>query len=224
MELSVLTRGDPAGVPVVLLHCLAEDAGDWAVVADALAAEGRWVVAPDLRGHGASGRTSGYSLALMRDDVLAMVDALGVDRFDLVGHSLGAGVAVLVAEAAPQRLTRLVLEDAGPSTGSRRFEMPPDDEPPGGVPFDWQMLRAVIAELNDPDPQPWTDLSRITAPVLVVAGGPGSSNDQDELAALAAAVPDGRLVTVDAGHHVHASAPAEYLAVVRPFLTAAADR
>ena len=222
VTLSVRTWGDPAGHPVVLLHFLAGDADDWVVVAEALAADGRWVVAPDLRGHGASGRTPDYSLALMRDDVLALADALGMERFDLVGHSMGGSVSVLVAEAAPRRLTRLVLEDTAPATGAREFPVPPA-EAPEEVPFDWPMLQAVIAELNDPDPRAWSDLPRITAPVLVVGGGPASANDQGELAELAAQVPDGRVVTVDAGHHVHTAAPGEYLSHVRPFLSPLAD-
>ena len=220
LALSVATWGDPAGPPVVLLHFLAGDADDWSEVAEALAADGRWVVAPDLRGHGASGRTSAYSFDLMRDDVLALADALGMERFDLVGHSMGGSVAVRVAETAPDRLSRLVLEDTAPATGKREFPVPPE-EAPEEVPFDWAMLKAVIAELNDPDPRHWDELSRITAPVLVVAGGPTSANDQDELAELAARVPDGRLVTIDVGHHVHTTAPGEYLAHVRPFLSPA---
>ena len=222
VTLSLRTWGDPAGHPVVLLHFLAGDADDWAGVAEALAADGRWVVAPDLRGHGASGRTPDYSLALMRDDVLALADALGLERFDLVGHSMGGSVAVLVAEAARQRLTRLVLEDTAPATGAREFPVPPA-EAPEEVPFDWPMLRAVVAELNDPDPRAWAELPRITAPVLVVGGGPTSANDQGELVELAAQVPDGRLVTVDVGHHVHTVAPGEYLSHVRPFLSLSHD-
>lgn len=203
---------------MLLLHCLAGDADDWAVVAESLAADGRWVVAPDMRGHGASGRTPDYSLELMRDDVLGLADALGLERFDLVGHSLGGSVAVLVAEAAPQRLTRLVLEDTAPATGKREFPVPPDHAPEE-VPFDWPMLQAVIAELNDPDPAAWDELPAITLPVLVVGGGATSANDQGELVELAGRVPDGRVVTIDVGHHVHRVAPDDYLAQVRPFLT-----
>lgn len=222
VTLSVRTWGDPAGPPVVLLHCLAGDADDWAVVAEALAADGRWVVAPDMRGHGASGRTPHYSFALMRDDVLALADSLGLERFDLVGHSMGGSVSVLVAETAPERLTRLVLEDTAPATGKREFPVPPA-EAPEEVPFDWPMLQAIISELNAPDPAAWDDLPSVTAPVLVVGGGPSSANDQAELVELAALVPDGRVVTVDVGHHVHTAAPGEYLSHVRPFLSPLAD-
>jgi 3-oxoadipate enol-lactonase len=154
----------------------------------------------------------------MRDDVVALADALGLERFDLVGHSMGGSVAILVAETAPHRLGRLVLEDTAPATGKREFPVPPA-EAPEEVPFDWAMLQALIAELNDPDPRAWDDLPAITVPVLVVGGGPSSANDQDELVELAARVPDGRVVTIDVGHHVHRAAPTEFLSEVRPFLT-----
>ena len=205
-------------MPVVLLHCLAGDADDWEGVAGSLAADGRWVVAPDLRGHGASGRTSSYSFDLMRDDVLTLADALDLGRFDLVGHSMGGSVAVLVAEAAPDRLTRLVLEDTAPATGKREFPVPPE-EAPEEVPFDWPMLTAIIGELNAPDPRAWDDLPRITPPVLVIGGGSSSANDQDELVEMAARVANGRVVTIDVGHHVHRAAPGEWLTHVRPFLS-----
>jgi pimeloyl-ACP methyl ester carboxylesterase len=131
---------------------------------------------------------------------------------------MGGSVAVRVAEAAPERLIRLVLEDTAPATGKREFPVPPA-EAPEEVPFDWPMLQAVIAELNDPDPRAWDELARITVPVLVVGGGPTSANDQGELAELAARVPDGRVVTVDVGHHVHTTAPGDFLSCVRPFLS-----
>jgi pimeloyl-ACP methyl ester carboxylesterase len=62
--------------------------------------------------------------------------------------------------------------------------------------------------------------AQITAPSLVLGGGPSSHIDQAELAAVAAAVPDCQLVTIpDAGHSIHARRPAEFLAAVVPFLT-----
>ncbi|WP_207916685.1 alpha/beta fold hydrolase [Micromonospora sp. KC723] len=56
-------------------------------------------------------------------------------------------------------------------------------------------------------------------PDPVVAGGPASHLPQDRVDAVAERIPDGRLVTIDAGHAVHATRPAEFHAVVREFLT-----
>ncbi|MZD04313.1 alpha/beta fold hydrolase, partial [Streptomyces sp. SID5785] len=98
------------GPPLVLLHALGEDSRDWAGVTPALAATRR-VHALDLRGHGASDRPGSYALEAVRDDVLAYLDAAGLDRIDLVGHSMGGVVACLLAAHRPHRVRRLVLED-----------------------------------------------------------------------------------------------------------------
>ena len=83
-----------------------EDFADWI---DAFAARGFHVVAPDNRGHGASGQPaeeSAYSLATFADDARRLVDALGWDRFALLGHSMGGMIAQHLALAVPERLSR----------------------------------------------------------------------------------------------------------------------
>ncbi|HST45861.1 MAG TPA: alpha/beta hydrolase [Luteimonas sp.] len=73
------------------------------------------LVAPDLPGHGASVHLpagSEYSFAGAMHSVLDVADALGWDRFALLGHSMGAGIASLVAAACPQRVDRLVAIEA----------------------------------------------------------------------------------------------------------------
>lgn len=122
VRLAYRAAGPEEGDPLVLLSALGESADDRALVRDALARERR-VYALDLRGHGRSARTAEYSLELMRDDVLGFLDALGLDRADLVGHAAGAVVAHLVAQAAPHRVVRLVLEGVPaplPASRSRR--------------------------------------------------------------------------------------------------------
>jgi pimeloyl-ACP methyl ester carboxylesterase len=79
----------------------------------------RRVIALDLPGHGHSSHLPAgvrrYHFIDQIDTVLDCADALGLDTFDLLGHSLGAGVATLVAVAAPQRVRRLALiEGLGP--------------------------------------------------------------------------------------------------------------
>jgi pimeloyl-ACP methyl ester carboxylesterase len=71
-------------------------------------------VTVDHRGHGDSGKPDGleaYSLAQFAEDTLALADGLGFDRFTLIAHSMGGMVAQLLALAAPERLTGLVLMD-----------------------------------------------------------------------------------------------------------------
>ncbi|MFI8455146.1 alpha/beta fold hydrolase [Kitasatospora sp. NPDC085464] len=216
VTLAYRESGPADGPPLVLLHALGERASDWDVVLPALA-PGHHVHALDLRGHGDSGRPGAYGLPEMRDDVLAFLDALGLARVDLVGHSMGGAVAYLLAQAAPQRVHRLVLEDI-PALYPRPASALPD-EPDEDVHFDWAMVRAVRAQLDDPDPAWREGLAGITARTLVVAGGAASHVPQERIAELARRIPDCRLVTIEAGHLVHGARPEEFVAVVAPFLS-----
>ncbi len=99
--------------PFVLLHGFTGSRDDWREVAPLLARRRR-VVAPDLRGHGGSsnpGRADAYSLDILADDVLGFLDAAGITRCDLLGHSMGGSVAMRATLAAPERVASLVLMD-----------------------------------------------------------------------------------------------------------------
>ncbi|MFF3014559.1 alpha/beta fold hydrolase [Streptomyces sp. NPDC057939] len=206
--------GPEDGDPLLLLHALGGSAADWGPVRDALARERR-VYALDLRGHGRSGWTPEYSLELMRDDVLGFLDALALEAVDLVGHSMGGAVAVLVAQEQPWRVIRLVLEEV-PDLRPREPVAPV--RPPGEPAFDRTMVQAVRARLDRPDPAWFEGLERITARTLVVAGGPNSHVPQQGPAELALRVPDARSVTIAVGHLVHAAAPDAFTAAVTTFL------
>jgi len=111
VTLAFREAGGSGGVPVVLLHAQGSTAGTW----DAFVARvDRRVLALDLRGHGESSWAKKYSLELMCEDVLGFLDAKGIAQADLVGHSMGGRVAVLVAQRQPGRVRRLVVEDAPP--------------------------------------------------------------------------------------------------------------
>ncbi|MEV6006852.1 alpha/beta hydrolase [Streptomyces sp. NPDC051976] len=211
--------GPDDGPPLVLLHALGEDRTSWRAVSAALAADGWRTHALDLRGHGGSGHPGDYAFARMRDDVLAFLDALGLPQVTLVGHSLGAAVASLVAMERPAAVTRLVLEE-GPLPFPADPPRPVPERPDGPTPYDWRLLPAVAEQRNAPDPRWWEELTAITAPTLIVAGGPTSHLRQDQLAATAARIPDCRIVTLDAGHTVHDARPGDFLREVRAFLAA----
>jgi 3-oxoadipate enol-lactonase len=216
IRLAYRVSGSPDAPPVVLMHALGENSTDWDAVAGDLAGTFR-VYALDLRGHGASGRPGAYSVELMRDDLWAFLDRLGIDRVTLVGHSLGGMVACLAAQDRPERVARLVLEDPPPLLPADP-PRPAPAQPDGPVDFDWAVVTGIMPQRNLPDPAWWDGLTRITAPTLVVAGGPDSHLPQDQLAALAARIPHGRLVTIPVGHLIHAVRPAEFVAAVRNFL------
>jgi pimeloyl-ACP methyl ester carboxylesterase len=202
---------------ILLLHAMRRSAGDWRPIIERLGTKYR-MIALDLRGHGGSTRPGDYSFELMRDDVRDFADALHLSRFHLIGHSMGATVAILCAERWPSRIDHLVLEDTAPPSGREQVAAPPP-EAPEPVTFDWAVLAPIIDQLNNPDPAWWTDLPNITAPTLVIGGGSDSFIDQAELAAMVSRIPDARLVTIEAGHHVHSTKPDEFASAVHDFLT-----
>lgn len=107
--ISYLTLGEGEGDPVVLVHGFGGDKNSWLFVQQPLAGS-RTVHALDLPGHGASDKDVGDgSLAVLADTVTGFLDALGIARAHLVGHSLGGAVVATVARAAPGRVASLVL-------------------------------------------------------------------------------------------------------------------
>jgi pimeloyl-ACP methyl ester carboxylesterase len=212
----VIVDGAAAGPPMVLLHGLGEDAGSWAPVQPGLARRHR-VYAPDLRGHGRGPHPGSYSFELMRDDVLGFLDATGIDRCVLVGHSMGAIVAMLVAQAAGHRLTHLILEDATPPRPGE-LDRPPLDPPEAPTPYDFAVVNAIRAQLHDPDPAWWAATASVEVPTLII-GGAQSPIPAAMLTATAQRMPDATVVTLAAGHDVHREQPAAFLAAVEAFLT-----
>jgi pimeloyl-ACP methyl ester carboxylesterase len=105
--------GGEGGLPVVLVHSLAGNAGHWQAQLAHLRRTRR-ALALDLRGHGGSDVPDGgdYAIEALAGDVAAVVDGIGLDRFALVGHSLGGGVALAYAGMHPERVDRLLLLDS----------------------------------------------------------------------------------------------------------------
>lgn len=104
--------GPEDGSPVLLLHGWPDDATAWRAIAPSLEQAGyRWV-APWLRGFGPTAFLSGDTLrdasgAALAQDALDLADALGWDRFAVVGHDWGGRVAYILAAIAPQRVNSI---------------------------------------------------------------------------------------------------------------------
>jgi pimeloyl-ACP methyl ester carboxylesterase len=100
------------GPAVVMLHGFADTGDMWVPLAAALAPR-RTVVVPDLRGMGLSSRPeAGYDKKTQGRDVARVLDALKIQRADVVAHDIGNMVAYAFAGQYPQRVVRLVLMDA----------------------------------------------------------------------------------------------------------------
>lgn len=114
LQMAALAWGDPKNQPLLALHGWLDNAMTYVHLGPELAKAGYYVVALDFAGHGwSSWRPAGQPYLLMENcfDVQAAALALGWKEFTLVGHSMGAGVASLLAAAHPEAVTRLVMLD-----------------------------------------------------------------------------------------------------------------
>lgn len=152
VRLQVAEAGE-GGRPFLLLHGFTGAKEDFTEWLDRLADAGWHAVAPDHRGHGASSKPEGldaYSFSILAADAASLVDALGWDRYVLLGHSMGGYVAQRVALADPARLRGLILMDTGhravegvePSLVSLAGQLARE----GGM----EALAAVMAERQSP--------------------------------------------------------------------------
>jgi pyruvate dehydrogenase E2 component (dihydrolipoamide acetyltransferase) len=108
-RLRVLDLGGGDATPVVFVHGFGGDLNSWMFTQPALA-EGRRAVALDLPGHGGADKDVGLGDAEMFAAAVAdAIDALGVGRVHLVGHSMGGGVALILARHRPERVASLTL-------------------------------------------------------------------------------------------------------------------
>lgn len=106
------TRWPGVGTPVLLLHGLASTRRIWDLVVPGLS--GLPLVAVDQRGHGESERPAGpYDGQTVVADLLTALDAVGLSRVVVVGHSWGAWTALRLAAAAPERVLSVVCVDGG---------------------------------------------------------------------------------------------------------------
>jgi pimeloyl-ACP methyl ester carboxylesterase len=112
LALRVRDEGPSPGDVVVLLHGFPQDAGCWDRVAPALHGEGLRTLAIDQRGYSPRarpGNVSAYRLSTLADDVLAVMDASGVEKAHVVGHDWGGAVAWHLGAHHADRLTSLTV-------------------------------------------------------------------------------------------------------------------
>ena len=140
-QYAALAWGPRDGRKILALHGWLDNAASFAVLAPLL--PGLRIVALDLPGHGLSQHRNGdaYHMVDYVLDVVGVADALGWEKFDLLGHSLGAGVATLIAGAFAERVNKLVLiEGLGPLTAV------PEDMP-SALANAWKKSTAMAGKL-----------------------------------------------------------------------------
>lgn len=123
VEFAYRELGARSEVPVVFLHHLTAVLDDWDPrVIDGIAAHHR-VIAFDNRGVGATGSTVPHTVEQMGTDAIAFIEAMGLKQVDLLGFSLGGGVAQMIALQRPDLVRRMVLAGTGPRGGGGIEEM-----------------------------------------------------------------------------------------------------
>jgi pimeloyl-ACP methyl ester carboxylesterase len=216
------------GRPTLMLHgFLASAQSNWFTpgLAEAVAATGRQVIAPDLRGHGDSDAPidpAAWPSDVLARDQMALIAHLGLKDYDLVGYSLGARTAVrmLVGGAAPARVALGGMGDSGLMAAGARAAMFEDSirngeaarDPRAGRRIQMMMAvsglkpEAMLGALASFVATSAEDLARLTAPTLVVCG----VNDDDNGSAegLAALLPNARAVRVPGDHLTAVQEPA----------------
>ena len=110
-----------AGKPILCVHGITANCRCWDVMAAALTPEYR-LIAMDLRGRGQSDKPSkGYSLAHHLRDIQSIFDDIGMDRAAVMGHSLGAFIALAFGAQYPDRVDSLILVDGGGDLSQQQF-------------------------------------------------------------------------------------------------------
>jgi pimeloyl-ACP methyl ester carboxylesterase len=138
-SLAYIDRGERSGPPVVLIHGYTDNARDWVPMLPYLSKRDRLILV-DIRGHGRSSKPECcYTRIDFAYDIKLLLDALGVQRADIVGHSLGSIIAQTFAEYWPERTAHVVLIS---STGGS-----PPDRPKKPPQFDFA---AEIRKLKEP--------------------------------------------------------------------------
>lgn len=231
------------GPPIVLVHGFASSfERDWRRTGwvDFLVNEGRQVVGLDCRGHGKSGKPhspEAYAGNQIPDDVLAVMDTVGVDRADIMGYSMGALVTLNLLARRPGRFASAVVGGTGlprPSTDPQHREklaaaLEAADAATISDPAVLRFRQSVERRGNDllalaafqrsgrtqADP---AELRRLQLPLLVVVG----ANDEMVASAgqLAEVVSGAELVTLAGDDHRSALASRRYKQAVARFLQA----
>jgi len=155
-----LAEWEGEGKPILCIHGLTANCRCWDTLASTLAPKFR-VLAMDLRGRGFSEKPpSGYSAAQHAKDVRALLDDLGLEQAVIMGHSLGAIIAMVFGAQHPERVDRLILVDAGGKVSEEQMTkffagIKPSLDRLGQV---FPSFEAYVAPLKQaPFNQPWSE-------------------------------------------------------------------
>lgn len=233
-----------SGVPIVLVHGFASNIhGNWRRSGwiDFLQTLGRRVVALDIRGHGQSGKPhdiAAYEGHALPNDVLAVMDALNLERVEMMGYSMGGWITLNLLARMPERFTSAIVGGAGLHTGAPSREhretlasgLEAADDASVTDPVAQRFRRFAIAsgdndlvalaavQRSERTRADQAALERVHVPVLVVVG------EQDGALAsarrLVEVLPNAELTVLPGEDHISAVRSSNYREAVATFLKA----
>ena len=247
MRLAVLVAPPAPGTdrhePILLIHGFASShAVNWVFPTwlQTLTGAGREVILYDVRGHGRSDKPydpAAYTLAMLSDDALAVMDHFGLGTIDVMGYSMGARIAAFLQRRAPDRVRSLILGGLGHALvegGTLPMGIADAMDAPAleSLTDPHQRLFRAFADATRSDRRalaacirgarqlmPEAEVAAIDCPVLIAVGTRDDiAGDPDALAAL---LPDARVCHVDGRDHNKTVGDRAYKAAVLAFL---ADR
>lgn len=122
IEVAVTDHGPHDGTPVLMIHGFPDSARLWRHQVPDLVDAGYRVISPDLRGYGLSDKpedVGAYAISEMAEDMITVMDDVGIDRAHVVGHDWGGAIAWYVAIRYPERVRSLVALSVGHPTAFR---------------------------------------------------------------------------------------------------------
>jgi pimeloyl-ACP methyl ester carboxylesterase len=193
--ISTLQAG--VGNPVLMLHGLGGTKASFLPTVAALAPQGRRVIAADLPGFGDSDKPIGasYNAKFFSQSVLALMDALGLERTDIMGHSLGGRVTLEVVMHAPERFGRAILMTPSLAWLRERPWAP------------W--LRFLRPELGLLQPAPRPVVERVVKQLIPGGGSRYAAAGIDEFLR-AYTTPRGRAAFYAAARHIYLEEPERF--------------
>ncbi|MPZ99089.1 MAG: alpha/beta fold hydrolase [Dehalococcoidia bacterium] len=232
LNLHYLDWGKEGSTPLVLLHGLSGAAGDWQRVAEHFR-DRYHVIALDQRGHGASDRApdGAYGTNEAIADVEAFVNALGLKRFVLCGHSMGGQNTIGYTARHPERVICALANDMPPAFKTSNTTPPPAEHPVfaskatwidarrEGAPFtpEWGHELAADARLEAVeggfrarhDPKAggwrwddlWEEAKTISRPIFFIRGGRSTVLDAQTLMDIDMAIAPARSITLEQSGH-----------------------
>jgi pimeloyl-ACP methyl ester carboxylesterase len=203
------------GAPVILLHGGLGHSGNWGYQVPALIENGYRAIVIDSRGHGRSTRDGQpYSYELMASDVLAVMNALHLDRVALVGWSDGACTALILAARYPARVAGVFFFACNmDSTGVRPFEPTPalnrcfarhaaDYKQLSATPEQFKQFVEDVSLMQRTQPNYSTqDLAKINVPVRIVQSERDEFIQREHAEYLARTIPGASFLLLDRVSH-----------------------